>query len=336
MTRRHATDLAFIEPAMTCIRAMTPYEPRDHVTVLGLMKLSGGVIAAGLLVGGITYFLSGYLYFPLVFWLLPATIAMFTYDKIVMFAKVRHKTFVTLAGALLGVIVIVSFHYARYRESTWSIVSKVAERQHVSYLKAASFVDSNVAETSGMPALCAYLVAAARDGEDRSISMLLGGMPTHELTYHMGTPLVWGNWIVGALMILAASPLIGRKSGARDYCTRLGRWYEEMSWLGDADFAAKARLMALLDGGQFESAGRLVTHKDHLSGSRRPTLEVNVQRPIGDSDDGMVLTIEEVDGPAGAVRRGRLARWELTTTESESFLTGVRDRGSFTLPPARW
>jgi hypothetical protein len=300
---------------------MKPYVGVDRAPLPAVGVLVVSALTAGAAVGTLAYFLGGFLYIPLLFWLGLAFVTIPVFTKVMDFARIRHRTLCRLVGLLMGITTVLAFHFTAYRVARNAWVSSAVRNHHADPAVANTILDKLLRETTGVPGFPGYLIAHAKAGEAHSLQLLYRFMPVEDVTFTLGTTLVWINWIFGLVVVSATLAWFGYRLGARDLSTSDHRWYGGESWVGDVGLGSRDEFLTSLERCDPRVIGSLVTPKAQIAHRQHPVLEVLVQcTSAGDTGSALLVVNQTRRNELGTISRVRVGRWELSPAEYATFL----------------
>jgi hypothetical protein len=300
---------------------MTRYAGVNRAPIPAVSVLLVAALTAGAAVGPLAYFLGGFLYIPFLFWLGLAFLTVPVFAKVLDFAPIRHPRLCRLVGIAMGITTVLAFHFTAYRVGRNAWVNTAVQNHHADPGVANVLLDKLLRQDTGVAGFPGYLIAHARAGETHTLEFLYGFMPFEDVTFTLGTTLVWINWIFGLVVVSATLAVFGYRFGARDLSTSEQRWYGFESWVGDIDPRSRDEFLANLERGDARGIGSLVIPKAQIEHREHPVLEVLVRcTSAGERGSALLAVNQTRRNERGTISRVRVGRWELSPAEYASFL----------------
>ncbi len=234
---------------------MRTYKPSNKMSLLGLPLMFIAALLAGLLIGGLAFFIS-YQFnlfliciFPLIMGFLGGAFMI----AAVKVGKVRSPLLAALFGLLAGIAIVGVFRGGEYYFS-WihDSAMRAAARQN------RDATDQEIAIKAIQMGLQDINVADFMEFNQRLASA--GTSISYRSTdIELNETMTWALWGIEALAIVLICIVMPFGTAGEPFNERANRWYINWEWFASVPLSHKKQFMDLMKQGDFKGAGTLIT-----------------------------------------------------------------------------
>ncbi len=273
----------------------------------------------GVLLGALAHFVSTFMYFFVLFSLGIAVVSVVGYLKLVEFAKVRQPVLCAIFGAIMGMLIVVAYHYVPYAVARREFVAAAQKAYQVDAAGASRGFDALLRQETGAEGFVGYMILRAREGEEYVFFVVHNGMVIDESRLTLKSPWIWLYWLLEAVIITVPTAWIGHAAGGLPFSESSNDWYASPeSLIGTVDLARKEEFLLRLRMGDLHGAGELILYEGEIV---HPTLELRTKQTTGRAKREVLLTITQTHRPGrGYIQRNTLSQWEISPEELVSLI----------------
>ena len=231
------------------------------------------LLLSGAAVGVAYYVISEFIYFHILSPLAMVLLAGFCYHKIINYIRVPNKFYNVLCGLLMGVMIVIFYHYATYYMATKQIVSYLqttypgATEQNVR-----KYIDRVYLLKTGSTGLLGYLIFTAQQGKDYTLSGISNGMVYHTIDFSLKGTILWLYWVLEAGIIIVGIPYLLSRD-VRFYNDQERDWYATFpKRIGNVEISNQDEFISFLKADKIKEATDLLISPEQ---TQHPTIEVN-------------------------------------------------------------
>lgn len=257
------------------------YHPSNRVPLSGWVMLVIAALCGGLVLGGLAFALSQYIWLIILF---PAGLGLAAGvlpSEMIQKHNVRSPFAAAVAALLMGLMIYGTIHYLGYlvfHSGTSDLL--VAEHGPIDLDTQAAFVDSFLADETGSTGFLGYLKLEAQAG------VSIGSIGSAS-ALRLNESLTWLYWAIEVGITTGIATLATVASARKPFCEACQRWYSGGEHQGNVAGVNIYRFLELIDSGKMRQAGALLQAESLPS----PSLEVYIHRCPKDQEHPSILAI---------------------------------------------
>lgn len=264
---------------------MKHYRSSGRFSFNGLIGLLLATLIGSLLIGGLAYFVSRWIYLVVLFPMLMAGFGGGLLMLVVKGTKVRSPILAGLFGLLLGVGMIGVMHSLQYYVDFRGEFHDAAIKRNPSITpeQEQALLDKFFQDETHDTGIVGYLKFSARQG-----LTITRGVSNDMNLDERGVWVYWGIELV-TVMVIAAG--LAFNAARQPFNEDAGQWYPDGSIVANVNWKQRKEFKKLLKAGDYAGASKLVTPG---TSTNLPYLGLNVQRTPNVPESYVILNIQEV------------------------------------------
>jgi hypothetical protein len=270
---------------------MKPYRPSNIVPLPGLLILLLLTAIAGLIVGGLLWFVDNRigLYLIILFPIIAGFIVGTAGTRGVGMGKIRNPLVAGLIGLLGGVLVGGVYHYLGYelsfKEEVRQAIIQQSPTATFSPQDVQNFTDEFLRSEVNDTGFVGFLKLEAKEGITITRSSSSSGIALKDAW-------AWGYFVFEILVIAVLAAIMMSNAAREPFDERANTWFRDAVYLGGAGGDDGTNLVSALQNGAFEQAGRLVRPESTELGVPRVELHARLSPDANASE--AVLEVKSV------------------------------------------
>jgi hypothetical protein len=304
---------------------MKLYTTQKHLTFFGLIVLASGTIISGILLGILAYYISNLFYLLLVFPLIVGGAAVFVYNKIAEFSKIRFTLITTIMGFLMGAIVALAFYGTPYLETRNSVINNFQKKYGIDAQTASKGFDNILIKETGSSGLVGFMKLRAQEGDTYTSYFIINSVPVHESKFTLQSTAAWAYWIIEVILMAFPSTLLGFFAGRRHFNQSANNWYDwdaiSPKQIGSISLENKEKLLELLKANNLLRISELLVPEGAIE---HPLIEVYEQRCKNKKGDILFIIKQTARINPTKVKRSMLSQWEVPPQEYAFFDNAIK------------
>ncbi|MEM9540972.1 MAG: hypothetical protein AAGA60_15905 [Cyanobacteria bacterium P01_E01_bin.42] len=263
------------------LKTLKPYKPSGKLSVSKLIWLPLVSVLGGATIGGIVHFISLLVYLVILF---PLAIG-FTGGLVTAFGvrlgKVRNPAVAMLFALLTGLTIYGTMNVLAYSRFKQTVAREIEETTGEPFTQGEvnEFIEVFLQEQVSDSGIVGYLKFRAKEGI---------GFRRRGASFNIGTTGTWIYWAIELALIEAMIVFLASSSARNCFCEQCEQWYDRQR-IGSIQPHSSENFLSLLEGGQFNEAGKLVDPSQAVVVSG---LELKQENCLSCQDNDVFLNIE--------------------------------------------
>ena len=303
---------------------MKPYSPQNHLTIQGLILLGVGSVLLGLIIGGLAYFISNFIYFIIVFPLVIGGIAMIAFGKLIQQSRIRHALVSTAFGIVTGIFVATTFYGTPYLILRNKVIANYQEKYQLNAKDASIAFDSALKQNTGSSGLIGYMKLRAAEGDEYSHYLIVNSMPIPLFSFSLKSTGAWLYWLLETILFIFPIAWIGNVSGKSPFNQSANDWYNTASTqIGSVRLEDKQSLLTYFQTNDYQGICQLIFPEGQI---KHPMIEIYRQGSRNKRGNILISLKQTFRKNQSTVKRSLAGQWEVTQAEEQTFVDMLSNR----------